>query len=253
MPLERVLTAGLYGDEIRHRDDMAAFYAQSWLIVHHAVFESPTRYEQLRRYRQLLVAEIEPRAALNSAFGSQLNAYERELSRYGKRDKLAYVRVPVDSLNTQTPDMHELSESDGLNAFGRWLVYTSRVEDPQLKFLGELAKNVPPESVAALQFANALIQRGELSKAKPMVEAGCVAPTVMRIAVLCGDAVLAAIRFVVRSIARRKREEVLPGRVAAGAGRSRNSSVCGRHVRGCACGFHCRPPWLGVRFATKSE
>jgi hypothetical protein len=188
MPLEKVLTAGLTPDEIHRRDDLAAFYAQAWLIAHHAVFESPTRSEQLRRYRQLLVANLDPRVALNSAFESQLETYERELSQYAKRAKLAYLSLPIDSLNTTTVEVRPLPKAQGLNALGRWLINTDHIEEPRLKFLGELAKSAPPESVAALQLANALIQRGELPKAKPLVEAGCVAPTSMRPAQLCGDA-----------------------------------------------------------------
>jgi hypothetical protein len=187
MPLEKVLNLGSVGD-LHGREDVAAFYAKSWLIVHHAVFESSSRNEQLRRYRQLLVAGLEAHAAFDSVFGSEANEYEKELSQYARRTRLAYFSLPIDSLSVQTPEVRKLAAADGLNALGRWLVYARQVEDPQLKLLGELAKDAPPESVAALQLANALIQRSQLSTAKPLVEAGCVAPTVTRIALLCGDA-----------------------------------------------------------------
>jgi hypothetical protein len=188
MPLDKVLTVGLTAAEIHRRDDLAAFYAQALLIAHHAVFQSPARGEQLRRYRQLLVADVDPRAALDSAFGSQLETYERELSQYAKRSRMAYVKLPIDSLNTATVEVRPLPKADGLNVLGRWLIDMNHIEEPQLKFLGELAKGAPPESIAALQFANALIQHGQLPKAKPLVAAGCVAPTSMRNAQLCGDA-----------------------------------------------------------------
>jgi hypothetical protein len=188
LPLEKVLTAGISGPGIG-RDGMAAFYAQSWLIVHHAIFASPSRNEQLRQYRHLLMTGHDPHAAFKSVFGSHVGRYEMELAQYAARTKLAYISLPVASLNMPTPEVGKLSEADGLNALGRWLVYTGRVEeDGRLQFLAELAKNAPPESIAALQFANALVRRGELSTAKPLVEAGCGAPTEVRIALLCGDA-----------------------------------------------------------------
>lgn len=187
MPLEKVLNVSSVS-KIERRDDVAAFYAKAWLIVHHAVFANPARSEQLHRYRQLLVAGLEPHAAFDSVFGAQASAYERELSEYAARTRLAHLALPIDSLHVRTPTVRTLSEADGLNALGRWLVYMTEVEDPQLKFLGELAKTAPPESVASLQYANALIQRGELSKAKPLVDAGCSELIAMRIALLCGDA-----------------------------------------------------------------
>lgn len=187
MPLEKVLNVTSVS-EIKRRDDVAAFYAKAWLIVHHAAFASPMRSEQLRRYRQLLVAGLDPHAAFDSVFAAQASAYESELSAYAARTSLAILALPIESLHIQTPTVRNLSEADGLNALGRWIVNTSDVTDPQLKFLSELAKNAPPESVASLQFANALIQRGELAKARPLVEAGCGEPTAVRTAVLCGDA-----------------------------------------------------------------
>ena len=189
LPIEKVLTVGLAGEEeIHHRDDIAAFYAQAWLIVHHSLFASPARNEQLRRYRQLLLAERAPRVALESAFGSELDKYEKELSQYAQRGKLAYISLPIDSLNTRTPEVQPLSEADGLNALGRWFVYATAVDDTQLKFLYEQAKHALPDSVAKLQFANALIKRGNPTTAQPLVAAGCGAPTAMHLALLCGDA-----------------------------------------------------------------
>jgi hypothetical protein len=186
LPLEKVLTTRLA--DIHGREDMAVFYGQSWLIVHHAIFENPARNEQLHRYRQLLTAGVEAHAAFKSVFGAQANAYERELSLYGRRSKFKYVTLPIESLDVQKPQAHKLSETDGLNALGRLLLNSNRTDERDIEFLKGLAKAGAPDSVAVLQYANVLIRHGEVSTAKPLVEAGCVAPNAMRIAVLCGDA-----------------------------------------------------------------
>jgi tetratricopeptide (TPR) repeat protein len=186
MPLEKVLTTRLA--DVHGRNDVAMFYGQCWLIIHHSIFESQARREQLHRYRQLLAADLEPQAALQSAFGSQLEAYEKELQLYGKRPKYAYVALPVESLNVPKPKVRRLPEAEGLNTLGRWLLIRNESSEREVEFFRGLAKSAPAESVAALQYANALIRVGDVAAATPMVEAGCVEPREMQIAVLCGHA-----------------------------------------------------------------
>jgi hypothetical protein len=186
MPLEKVLTTS--SSDIHDRNDVAVFYGQAWLIVHHAVFENNARNEQLGRYRRLLAAGANPENALKSVFSSELDEYERELARYGKRPKFAYAALPVDSLNVTKPKARRLSQADGLNEMGRWLLINEENSKHEVELFRGLAKGAPADSVAALQFANALIRDGQLSAAKPLVDAGCVAPKEVRIAVLCGTA-----------------------------------------------------------------
>jgi hypothetical protein len=186
LPLEKVLTTGVY--ELDGREEKGVFYGQSWLIVHHAIFENPARNEQLRRYRQLVTAGVDAHAAFKSVFGSQVGAYEKELSLYGRRSKFTYVTLPIESLDVQKPQAHKVSATDGLNALGRLLLDSNRSDERDIEFLKGLAKAAGSDSIAALQYANMLIRHGEASVAKPLVEAGCVAANAMRIAVLCGDA-----------------------------------------------------------------
>jgi hypothetical protein len=188
LPIEKILTESPWGTEIRGRQDVAAFYAQSWLMIHHAVFEKLARGEQLRRYRQLLVAGQDPKAAFTSVFGTQLNSYEMELYQYARRERLAYVSLPLDSLSPQPRQVRKLSDADALDALGRWVIDTRRVGDRQLKLLGARAKKSAPDSLAALQYANALIQHGDAAAAQPLIDAACVEPTRVATAMLCGDA-----------------------------------------------------------------
>ncbi|HEY7640513.1 MAG TPA: hypothetical protein VH814_12390 [Steroidobacteraceae bacterium] len=187
MPIKQVMTLGAVGD-LNERAEWAAFYARSWLIVHHALFANPARIEQIARYRHLLLLETKPDAAFDAIFGAQAHAYEKELVAYASRRTLAYYELPIDSLSLTPADVRTLPAADGLNELARFLVKAERLGDPQLKFLRALAKNAASDSVAALQLAIALIARGQLTAAKPMVDAGCIAPTATRIAVLCGDA-----------------------------------------------------------------
>lgn len=186
MPLAKVLTTSI--SDIHGRNDMAVFYGQSWLIVHHAVFENQARKQQLLRYRQLLTTGVEPQAALKSAFGSQIDEYEKELAKYGKRPKFSYVALRIDSLNVPTPKARKLPEAEGLNALGRWLLDGGQAGEREVGLFRTRAKAAPAESVAALQYANALIRHGDVQTAKPLVEAGCVAPKDVQVVVLCGDA-----------------------------------------------------------------
>jgi Flp pilus assembly protein TadD len=88
LPFERVLAGGTGG---LNRDQMAAYYAQSWLLTHY-FYSSAERQAALGR---LLVASRggTPAAALHSATGLTPDALTAELRRYIRAGRISYRRM----------------------------------------------------------------------------------------------------------------------------------------------------------------
>lgn len=85
LPMDRLLTEGPLG---LNPDAMAAYYAQSWALVHY-FYSNPQRQAAMNR---LLVAlqRQPPAAAVQAAMGMDLDGLTRELRTYIRADSIAY-------------------------------------------------------------------------------------------------------------------------------------------------------------------
>lgn len=105
LPLDRVL----FSDPSRlNGDEVAKYYAQSWLLVHY-LFREPDRRRQLAAYLSAVVRGEAPRTAFTTAFGTTSSDVQRELSRYAhqgitySRGRRASARQPISPVITVMP------------------------------------------------------------------------------------------------------------------------------------------------------
>ena len=90
MPTERVLVRGR---ERLTEEQLAMFYAQSWLLTYH-FYSTTERQQALVRYLQAL-REGSPAEALLNATGMTPDQLHRELRSYVHGARISYIRLPV--------------------------------------------------------------------------------------------------------------------------------------------------------------
>lgn len=81
----------LFGDAShRNRDDVARFYAQSWLLVHY-LMRDPQRLQQLRAYLRAVAGGGDQRALFAASFGTDTAGMTRALRAYA-REGMTYTQ-----------------------------------------------------------------------------------------------------------------------------------------------------------------
>ena len=96
LPMERILAGGTQG---LNREAMAAFYAQSWLLVHY-FYSTPERQQAMARLLRATRSTSDGVAALQSALGWTPEQLTQELRRYIRAGQISYRRAPRASTST---------------------------------------------------------------------------------------------------------------------------------------------------------
>lgn len=95
LALKDMLTARTYED-IHYR--VWHLYAEGWLLVHY-LNNAPERAGQLRRYLAAINSGVDLKTAMDTAFGKDAEALDKELRSYSRKHRLEALRVTFDKLD----------------------------------------------------------------------------------------------------------------------------------------------------------
>lgn len=119
----RALLLGESGSRGFGSTDVDLFYAQSWLFVHFMTLsEGGKRQGQIVKYLELLTETKSAEAAAREAFGTTLEALDREMARYIEDFRLRGLRVTGIKWDAPDVQMTPLSEADVAETKARLLI-----------------------------------------------------------------------------------------------------------------------------------
>lgn len=156
----------LWGD----RSDIAAFYAQAWLLTHY-MMSDPARLARLTRYAEAVAAGGDPVALAPEAVGAPLDKFEVVLRRY--MEALPGSRIPRTAATVTPSAVVRLPPSaDDLLLEGQRLklgVPTAERADV-LAMIRERAARYPGDRLAGLTLARAENDFGDRAKAQALLK-----------------------------------------------------------------------------------
>jgi hypothetical protein len=108
LPLDRMLTANSYQ---QLGSKLHLLYAQGWLLVHYLANQEERR-GQLGRFLVAINQGVDPKTAMDEAFGKDAAELDRELRAYSRRLKLDAVRLAFPVIDTGSIQTRTLSETE---------------------------------------------------------------------------------------------------------------------------------------------
>ena len=190
MPLQTLLAVSRDSPQYNSEKLAAAFYAQSWLIIHYQLFANPERRKQIDRYLSSLGVGNAPQQAFATAFANDQGEFEQELKRYANQTDFKYVAFDIPDVRKKIEaHVSELSASDAAEELGGWMIRNSSLNDASMQFLESQASHAAPASIASLQLAIAYLRKKDKpDSVKSRLDAACTPPVASwRAAMLCGD------------------------------------------------------------------
>lgn len=167
IPWEDVLTATSLAEF--NEFQQAAFYAQSWLLVHYLHNRgdaSPSIRESWSRYLQKLHDGADALTAFESGFGLSIQDVKKEVKQYRRRGIYKYWRLPFEDLNIEfDPSSRKVTRHDIQVQLGQLALRRHDADAAKMRFRS--ATDIQPQSaVAVAGLASALALDGHYDDAK---------------------------------------------------------------------------------------
>src|SRR4028118_301076 len=134
LPLRTLFSVDHSSPHYNEQSKRGVFYAQSWALVHYLMFgEQGRRQPQLHRYLELVGKGTNQQESFQTAFGADIEAIEKELRDYIRRDKYPYINFPFEQkLQTEVAVESEvLTEAQGLAYLGDLALHTRLLEQAE--------------------------------------------------------------------------------------------------------------------------
>jgi tetratricopeptide (TPR) repeat protein len=108
VPIEQLLDTKAYRAKKSSQHD--EFYGRSWTLFHYLTF-AENRKGQLAKYMQLINQRTPEFEAAKMAFGD-LTILDKELARYNRQSRLAYIKIAPSALNVGTISVRALDDGE---------------------------------------------------------------------------------------------------------------------------------------------
>lgn len=134
LPLRTLFAVDHSSPHYNEQSKRGVFYAQSWALVHYLMFgQKGQRQPQLNRYLELVGMGTSQQDSFQTAFGSDIEAIEKELRDYIGRNSYSYINFPFEQkLDTEvTVESSVLSEAQGLAYLGDLALHTRLPEQAE--------------------------------------------------------------------------------------------------------------------------
>lgn len=167
LPMERLLTRDLDDNE-----DVAKFYAQSWLLTHY-LFTTPGKMEQFRAYVRALRLGGDAIGSFAEAFGVTPAEMQSELRRYLRRNPSALALTRPTAVTHEAVTIATMPRSaDTLLPISTRVRRGASGEDATrlLSRVRELVGPAPEDRFALITLANAEATLGDISRARTLLE-----------------------------------------------------------------------------------
>lgn len=151
LPLRTLFAVDHSSPHYNEQSKRGVFYAQSWALVHYLMLgQQGRRQPQLNRYLALVGSGMNQQDSFQNAFGADVDAIEKELRDYIRRDQYPYYNFPFEQkLDTEVAvESSVLTEAQGLAYLGDLALHTRLLEQAET----QLQKSV------ALDASNAITQ-----------------------------------------------------------------------------------------------
>jgi tetratricopeptide (TPR) repeat protein len=151
LPLRTLFAVDHSSPHYNEQSKRGVFYAQSWALVHYLMFgQMGKRQPQINRYIELIGNGTNQQQSFETAFGADIEAIEKELREYIRRDKYPYINFPFEQkLDTEVAvESTVLTEAQGLAYLGDLALHTRLPEQAETHL----------QKAVALDASNAMTQ-----------------------------------------------------------------------------------------------
>lgn len=153
MPLRELFAVARDSEVYRGHRGTLAFYAQSWLLIHYLL---SAEGKQDKAHIDWLLTHLDrgepPDRAVALAFGTDFEAFERRVRKYGEQGRLEYRKFALPKLPEVEPQITRIDERRGLTELALLGLRTGRAPDEDLRALiAQLAQDPSNATAAAAQ------------------------------------------------------------------------------------------------------
>jgi tetratricopeptide (TPR) repeat protein len=134
LPLRTLFAVDHSSPHYNEQSKRGVFYAQSWALVHYLMFgQKGQRQPQLNRYLELVGKGASQQESFQTAFGSDIEAIEKELRDYIGRNTYPYINFPFqEKLDAEVAvESSVLTEAQGLTYLGDLALHTRLLEQAE--------------------------------------------------------------------------------------------------------------------------
>jgi tetratricopeptide (TPR) repeat protein len=130
LPLRTLFEVDHKSPHYNEANKQGIFYAQSWALMHYLIIGKAGKVEQLGKFMELLTAKKPLEQAFQEAFGTPMEAMEKELRDYVKKDRYNVLdghfenKLELDTTNQAAP----LTEAEALAYLGDLLAHSRRAD-----------------------------------------------------------------------------------------------------------------------------
>jgi hypothetical protein len=147
LPLRTLFQVDHNSPYYNERDKQSVFYAESWALVHYLILgkEKP-RAPEIEKFLQLMAADVPMEQSFQQAFGMTIEAMEKELREYIKRDRYPIIKGHFEEKIGFDTEMQAapISEAEAQAYLGDLLLHSNRTDsEAYLQRALELDPNLP--------------------------------------------------------------------------------------------------------------
>jgi tetratricopeptide (TPR) repeat protein len=142
LPLRTLFAVDHSSPHYNEQSKRGVFYAQSWALVHYLLLgKEAQRQPQLTRYLELVAKGVNQQESFQTAFGTDIDAIEKELRDYIRRDKYPYINFPFEQkLESEVAVQSTvLTEAQGLAYLGDLALHTRLPEQAETQLQKAIA------------------------------------------------------------------------------------------------------------------
>lgn len=191
MPLRELFNANRTSNAYTGHRAGAAFYAQSWVLVHYMMLAGGDDTKKVN----LMIAHVDrglsADESIQRAFGSDFPAFEERVKKYARSRKLSFMQYPAPSLPDLRDRITPLDETRGMTELALFGLRTRRHDDVDVRELAAALARDPANGRAAA--ADAFVARAGgdwASGAAALARCSALQSDDVGL-VLCGDAWMA--------------------------------------------------------------
>ena len=134
LPLRTLFAVDHSSPHYNEQSKRGVFYAQSWALVHYLMFgQQARRQPQLNRYLGLVSSGANQQESFQTAFGADIEAIEKELRDYIRRDQYPYINFPFEQKleSDVTVESAVLTDAQGVAYLGDLALHTRLLEQAE--------------------------------------------------------------------------------------------------------------------------
>lgn len=134
LPLRTLFAVDHSSPHYNEQSKRGVFYAQSWALVHYLMLGNKAqRQPQLNRYLDLVGKGVNQQESFQTAFGADIDAIEKELRDYIRRDSYPYYNFPFQQKLEEevAVEVAALTEAQGLAYLGDLALHTRLPEQAE--------------------------------------------------------------------------------------------------------------------------